>query len=461
MAATGKLHRADPHIVVLGAGPAGGAVALGLRRLGYRVSVVAEPRPFAALEGVSERVLAGLSQAGFAGAVAAMPEPSPREVTWNGETSGANTERLIRRVELDRAIGAELVAQGVNLIGGRVRSCRAQSLAQVQGDGGGEREGYSVEVQAGSAAPFMLEADFLVEARGRAAPGAGLERLRGPETLSLLQAWQGPAMAPRSAVQSFDAGWAWMAATADGQRYLQLTLDVASAALPPKEQLTDFCVKRLARLSQAQPFMQDATPNGQPHARTSTPILCREPVGNNWIRVGDAAMAVDPLSGNGIFQSLSSALQAPAVINTLLRHPERGAQARAFHQARVEHLFYRFARIGRDFYDMEQDCAAEPFWQARRAWPDTEAVHQSVTPAQVQIARRAVLNGDLIDEAEVVVTPDQPLGMWHLNGVALAPLLRACRDAPDAPEQALARALGQHRARAGALLQWMRNGGWI
>ncbi|ANG62805.1 FAD-dependent oxidoreductase [Marinobacterium aestuarii] len=458
MAATEKLHRADPHIVVLGAGPAGGAVALGLRRLGYRVTVVAEPRPFAALEGVSERVLAGLKQAGFAQALAAMPAPSPRQVTWNGETSGANTERLIRRVELDLAIGVELVAQGVKLIAGRVRSSRAQSLSQVQ-DGG--CEGYSVEVQAGGDPPFMLEADFLVEARGRAAPGAGLERLRGPETVSLLQAWQGPAMAPRSAVQSFDAGWAWMAATADGQRYLQLTLDVASAALPPKEQLTEFCVKRLASLSQAQPFMQDAAPIGQPQARTSTPILCLEPVGNNWIRVGDAAMAVDPLSGNGIFQSLSSALQAPAVINTLLRHPERSAQARAFHQARVEHLFYRFARIGRDFYDMEQDCAGEPFWQARRAWPDTEAMHQSVTPTQVQIARRVVLNGDLIDEAEVVVTPDQPLGMWHLNGVALAPLLRACRDAPDQPEDALARALGQHRAQAGALLLWMKNAGWV
>lgn len=448
MAATENVQKADPHIVVLGAGPAGGAVALGLQRLGYRVTVVGAPRPFAALEGISERVVAGLRQAGFVEALAALPEPSPRQVTWNGETSAANTERLIRRVELDRAIGAELQARGLSMLSGRVCSSRPH------------RGGYQVEVQCEGRSQ-TLDADFLVEARGRAAPGAGLERLRGPQTVSLLQAWLGPAMAPRSAVQSFADGWAWMAATADGQRYLQLTLDVASADLPPKDKLTEYCVSRLQTLSEAQPFMQDASPVAQPHARTSTPILCTRPVGDNWIRVGDAAMAVDPLSGNGIFQSLSSALQAPAVINTLLRHPERSAQARAFHQARVEHLFYRFARIGRDFYALEQRSAERPFWQARSAWPDTQAVHVEVTPDQVQIVRRAVLSGDLIDEAEVVVTPDQPLGIWHMNGLALAPLLRAWREADDLPEQALARALGERHAQAPQLLQWMRKAGWV
>ncbi|UTW14324.1 tryptophan 7-halogenase [Marinobacterium rhizophilum] len=444
--------QADPHIVVLGAGPAGGAVALGLRRLGYRVTVAGQARPFAAVEGVSERVLAGLRQAGFEQALAQVPEPSPREVTWSGQTSGANTERLLRRVELDRAIGIELQAQGVTLLDGRVRSSRTCG------------NGYRVEVQGEQGGDVqVLQADFLVEARGRAAPGAGLERLRGPETVSLLQAWQGPERAPMSAVQSFGDGWAWMAATEGGLRYLQLTLDVASANLPPKEQLTEYCVTRLSSLARAAPFMAGASPVGTPHARTSTPILCREPVGDNWIRVGDAAMAVDPLSGNGIFQSLSSALQAPAVINTLLRHPQRRAQARAFHQARVEHLFYRFARIGRDFYAMEQHSAGNSFWQARRAWPDSVEVHQSVTPGQVSIERRAVLNGDLIDEAEVVVTPDQPLGIWHLNGVALAPLLRAWREAPDASagQAALARALGERGAQAPQLLQWMRQSGWV
>ena len=47
-------------VVVLGAGPAGAAVALGLRRLGHTVTVVGVPRAFDAIEGVSDRVVAGL-----------------------------------------------------------------------------------------------------------------------------------------------------------------------------------------------------------------------------------------------------------------------------------------------------------------------------------------------------------------------------------------------------------------
>ena len=115
-------------------------------------------------------------------------------------------------------------------------------------------------------------------------------------------------------------------------------------------------------------------------------------------------MAVDPLSGNGIFQSLSSALQAPVVINTLLRRPERAVLALQFHQARVEQLFLRFARIGRDFYAQEQGRAEHTFWARRRAWPDAQPMHAEAHWQAVQVARRPVLRDGLVEEAEVVVT---------------------------------------------------------
>ena len=58
-------------VLILGAGPAGAAVALGLQRLGYTVQVVSDWRRFAAVEGVSQRVLDGLRQAGLLRALAA------------------------------------------------------------------------------------------------------------------------------------------------------------------------------------------------------------------------------------------------------------------------------------------------------------------------------------------------------------------------------------------------------
>jgi hypothetical protein len=86
-------------------------------------------------------------------------------------------------------------------------------------------------------------------------------------------------------------------------------------------------------------------------------------------------------------------LQAPTVINTLLCKPERAALARRFHQQRVEQLFLRFARIGRDFYADEQRWLSQPFWEARRQWPDAEIAHaeadfSALNRAGAGVARR-------------------------------------------------------------------------
>src|SRR5690554_1177557 len=82
-------------ILVLGGGPAGGAVAIGLARLGYPVTVVSEPRPFDAVEGISDRVLQGLQGAGFNLALEQMAQPSPRAAACGGYGSVAQQHRSI------------------------------------------------------------------------------------------------------------------------------------------------------------------------------------------------------------------------------------------------------------------------------------------------------------------------------------------------------------------------------
>lgn len=431
-------------IIVLGAGPAGGAVALGLVRLGYAVTVIAQPRPFDAVEGISERVVEGLRAAGFNEALEVISAPSARNATWNGASNSANSERLVNRRALDAAIWRDLATAGVDLVAARVSGVEIgeQRVTVTMGD---------------SAAEAIMSGRFLVEARGRSAPGAHLERLRGAETVSLLQYWEGEPAAPQSAAVSFEDGWAWMAMTPDGNRYLQLTFDVATTQLPAKGELVDYCNRRLAELPQAQPFMSNARATGQIYARTSTPILCRESIGDNWIRVGDAAMAVDPLSGNGIFQALSSALQAPAVIHTLLSKPQNRELAKRFHQSRVDALFFRFARIGRDFYALESNWPEQPFWQQRSQWPDTEPLHRQETFDGIRIETLPVLNNGVIDEAEVIVTQDQPLGIWHMAGIELAPVVRAVKSRGTQTLEACLAPLALEDAQQGMVLRWLHS----
>lgn len=437
-------------IVIAGSGPAAAACAIGLARLGEKVIVVGEPRRFDAVEGVTARTLAALQGLGLDQALQAFAPPSPRRARWLGVESAANQECLLDRRRFDQGLLDDLERLGIALVRGRISEVRSAP----------GRHQLDVDTAAGRQ---QVEGRFLVEARGRQAPAGGLPRVRGPETVSLLQYWQGPAQAAHSAVESLPDGWAWMAAMGDGRRYLQLTLDVATAALPAKKELAAYCRQRFAAIDSAAPFLADASAQGEPYARTSTTLLNEVLAGEDWLRIGDAAMAVDPLSGNGIFQALSSALQAPAVIATLLHDPERAALARSFHQQRIEQLFYRFARIGRDFHAQETRWAEQAFWQVRRQWPDEQALHVTVRPEDVQLGRRPVLSGGRIIEAEVVLTPDQPLGVWHVDGVAVAPLLQLARSAPSGSELAslFSARTGLSAAVAARLADWMKEQGWL
>lgn len=401
-------------ILILGAGPAGAAVALGLRRLGYPVTVVSEWRRFPAMEGVSVRVLDALRGLGLHHALLDATVPSQRLVSWGGKQHAQNVEFLLDRPAFDRGLREDLRLAGVQLIEGRVLNIHTAAT------------GHIVEIEGRE----VLRADFLVEARGRQAPALG-KSFRGPETVSLLNRWRGPVGTTASAVESLNDGWVWMARRADGQCYWQWTVDVASINLPGKAQLLNHCHQRRRRSAFANTFF-GAEPEGdmQLYARSSTAVLSSQVCGDLWIRVGDAAMAVDPLSGNGIFQSLSSALQAPTVINTLLRKPERAALAKRFHEQRVEQLFLRFARTGRDFYIDEGRWQQHPFWSGRRMWPDVEVAHPEADFNALEIKRAPVLCDGFVVEAEVVITVDQPLGAWHVKGVELASLVRRLRSEP-------------------------------
>lgn len=451
-------------ILILGGGPAGGAVALGMKALGYDVTLVTEARPFDAVEGISDRVIQGLRHAGFREALTCLPQPSARSAHWNGETNSANTESLIERKKLDAGILQDLEAAGVHVIRQRVR--QVQGLVALN-----DESTASVQVMLDNG--DTLSADFVVEARGRAAPQADFARSRGPQTLSLLQYWQSDSGVEsvserRSMAISLPDGWAWMAMLEDGRRYLQLTLDVTAAELPAKQQLAEYCQQRFLAISEAEAFTQNAKPVGVPHGRISTPVLVEECIGRNWIRVGDAAMAVDPLSGNGIFQALSSALQAPAVINTLIRQPENAELAARFYRDRVEGLFYRFARIGRDFYQLEERWQDAPFWQNRCQWPDAEPMHNTVRFDQLSVGTMPVVADGLIAEQEVVITPDQPLGIWHLAGIPLAPVVNkakqlANRDAFDIwfADQQNCQSVGiQNPTQLNAVRGWLRSVGF-
>jgi flavin-dependent dehydrogenase len=376
------------------------------------VALVHTARPWPSCEGISARTCEGLGNAGLQRALAAVPAASRRSVSWNGATSDANIEHLVLRQRFDAALLEDAASAGVQLLAGRLRQ-----LPQPNGN----NPLLQIETPAGEVDKWSCR--FLVDARGRTATASGAGQVRGPETVSLLQLRQQAPATPGSHVSSFDDGWAWLATTAGGLCFLQLTVTSDASRLPKRGDLNRWFEAQLALLQPLPGLDLSCKPLGDVIARGSTSILQGELVTPHSLRVGDAAMAVDPLSGNGMFQSLSCALIAPAVINTLLNHPAEQELAAQFYRDRVRHSFFRFARMGRDFYRMETRWQGAQFWRQRRSWPDDEPAHADTAPRLLGVERRPVVAGGRIREQAVAVTSDQPLGVWHVGGIELAPLL--------------------------------------
>ena len=389
------------NILVLGCGPAAAVTDIGLHKLGYSVTVLGLLRPYPVTEGISARVYQALGNSGLERALQTVSAPVSRSAIWNGSSRSANTERLVFRPAFDAAMLDDLRNQGV-----RVEQVRVQSMAL--GDGvlvktivGGKRRNW--------------RADFVVDARGRSAGLARIDRLRGPETVSLACCWDSEPDAAFSAVASVNRGWLWLARDGGGRLFTQFTTRAKHLDLPGKTDIPALLAAQFRQLPGSGLPVTELNGASTPLARSSTAILVDKPVQDRTIRIGDAAMAVDPLSGNGIFQSLSSALVAPAVINTILKRPEDADLAKQFYRQRLQHLFYRFARIGRDFYQSEARWENSSFWRDRRCWPDQLAVHPQ-RDTVLGTGPRPVLNEGFIELKTVLLTADQPLGIWRVDG---------------------------------------------
>lgn len=441
---------ANTDAMILGAGPAGVALARLLAARGWSVAVVAARRADA-WEGLSPRVIVGLQRAGCTAAVGVAGDAAPRRAGWNGRISALNHEHLVDRARFDAALWQDARAAGVRVIEATVATLRR-----------GERGGWTAFDAHDTP---LASAGVLVEARGRRAPATGLTDACGPRTVAVARVFRGPPVPAASAAVSFADGWAWMAAAPDGRRLAQIVVDAAS--VPPRRRLSAFHATQVLWVPEAVEWLADCAPEGEASARDATAVLRGGLVGADWLRVGDAAFTSDPLSGHGVHSAIGSAFAALAALTTLRDGPEALPLVRRFVEERSAELFHHAAAVGRAFYRMEERWADRPFWARRSAWPDDSAD----APAPVVHGRRVqpVVVDDRVVEREVLVTPRLPRGVLTIEGVELAPLLRLLADHPsptdfaasDDATSAVARRVGQPTAPVGAALLWLRQNGFL
>jgi flavin-dependent dehydrogenase len=318
-------------ICIIGAGPAGSTLAARMAEFGHRVCLIERANfPRAHLgESLSPGVLPLLDVMGARDAVEAAGFYRVRDVRVQWD-QGPQLRRDPRREGLlvDRGRFDALLLDRAKRLG--VHVLQPAIVRERRWDG----DGWQLRVQTDEG---MVESrtTFLADASGRAAALPARRRRTGCRTLALYAYWRTSRLPVEPRVEAGADTWYWGVPLPDGSYNTLAFVDAEHFRSAPRVSVAARFHELIAR-SGLMEGCQDARLVGSILAADATPYVDDTCVTSCSIKVGDAALALDPLSSSGVQKAIQNALAGAVVVNTLLRKLDSSAAALRFFRESVD-----------------------------------------------------------------------------------------------------------------------------
>jgi flavin-dependent dehydrogenase len=412
-------------VCVIGGGPAGAVFALRMAALGHAVTLVERAafprrtlgevltpgvRPLLEAVGAEDALEAGgaLSVAGvrhlWAGPAEWRDDPGAQGVTVDRGRFDA------RLVELARIAGVEVLQP-------------ARVVLREETDGG-----WSLAI-ATPHGVLRRTADFLADATGRCRTAVA----EGPRTVAAHAWWRLPAGTAHACMEAGADAWFWGVPLPGGLYNTLVVCRPETLRTAPGESLGARVAALLAR-SSLLPDLSDAVPDGPAGAADATPRRATDPVGPRLIRIGDAALALDPISSSGVQKAIRGALAAAVTANTLLRRPGMATAAMDYYATSLRDTAARHGRWSGAHYAAAAATRPHAFWQERAVPALDEATAppidaQAILTRPVRLAPEAriglspCLEADYVALRPAVTHPRLDGAVAYLGGHEIAPLL--------------------------------------
>jgi flavin-dependent dehydrogenase len=350
------------NVLVIGGGPAGTATALALQARGIETLVIekshyeaphpgetllGESKPLLVSMGVWDRFLSGRSVAaapvlscwGDMQVRSRPPELNPYGAGWHVDRSWLDA--MLARAAED---AGALVYCGVRPH--RVERTSSAWRVVLRGAGTGEAN---------------VHARYLVDATGRAAwlgRRLGSAARRVDRLVGIVASYRRTPSGTALLVEAASDGWWYSAPKPDGGGVAVYLTDVDCLSGRPWEAHFGACLEKTIYTRQRLHSLGAATLRVVA-AHTSEQTCC---AGERWLSVGDAAFALDPLSGSGIRRALESGIRAADTIGASLRG-RSGAESAYDDHARQQ--FAKHLRTRTHFYGLERRWPGSAFWERR------------------------------------------------------------------------------------------------
>lgn len=353
--------------LVVGAGPAGLAAAEGLARWCDAVTVVETRRrghAHKAGEHLPPQALSELDGLGLAGLLDGRHDRSPGVRSAWGPGGPVDKEYFLsspgwglnlRRDAFDEALARRAEARGVRLLfGARLRTLRRDA------------DGYEATVR-GRRGTRTLRAEVVVDASGRRAAAArelGATVRRYDDLVGVTGRLERSTLdeeAGRVQVESVADGWWYGVQLSDGTCLATLMTSASAVALYPGR-ASSLWRDRLRKSALLGPWA-DSGPALRVDVFDAATQRVEDLQWGDFLAVGDAAAAYDPLSSWGITKGLCD---GHAAAEALRRQRSGEAGAVAEHRDAQQRDFEDFRSRQIEFYRTETRWPASPFWRARR-----------------------------------------------------------------------------------------------
>ena len=225
--------------------------------------------------------------------------------------------------------------------------------------------GHSIEVVIGGKA-IKYHADFLIDATGRSAIVArnfGAEIFRQDKLVGLYSYFKDtPCLDSRLTIEALEDGW-WYTAPLQNNHIVAVYMTDSDLMPRGASARRQFWLDRLAASSAAFKRLGDKKePENFQIVDAATQSLSQG-CGKNWVAIGDAAMAFDPISAAGMTKALSSGINAADIV---ISHHRGLAFNVQNYQQDVDRKFQDYKVSARTAYAHVTHFPESKFWSRRQ-----------------------------------------------------------------------------------------------
>ena len=357
----------DYDVVVAGCGPAGAAAALTLARAGRSVLMLERSRYDRPRIGESlpPAVRSPLMQLGvWEHFLADAHEPSPGTIAVWGDGEPYENNFVFHpygrgwhldRARFDRMLAAVAAERGIAV---RIDA----GVTAVERRSGG----WAIEVVEQGVAS-RCRARFLLDASGRPAAIArrhGARRVNRDRLVGLSQLLTPVGKQAncdrRTLVEATPQGW-WYSASLPGSQWIAVFMTDADL-LPSRSSWSMYWLSRVRDAPWTMARLSACHIGGTPHVSAASSSWLEPVAGPGWLATGDAAMAVDPLSSQGVSRALTSGIAAAEAIDCCLAG--RSAAAVEYAQS-LSAALQRYSVAHAAHYGRERRWPQATFWCRR------------------------------------------------------------------------------------------------